>query len=285
MREFRDKVAVVTGAASGIGFGMAERFAAEGMKVVLADVEEAALEEANEKLSTSGATTLAVRTDVSNSEDVQALADQAFDAFGEVHVLCNNAGVAGGSMKPLWEQPLNDWRWVMGVNLWGVIHGMHAFLPRMVAQGTEGHVVNTASSAGLATGSGIYGVTKHAVVAFSESLYQGLGAMGSKIGVSVVCPGFVNTNIPESARNRPAGLPGDAPPETVAPEVQARIDYMRNMLRAGYPPSEVADAAFEGIREGRLYVVPAQDLVKEAIRVRLDNVRDERNPDMRALFA
>jgi short-subunit dehydrogenase len=173
----------------------------------------------------------------------------------------------------------------MGVNLWGVIHGVHAFLPRMVAQGTEGHIVNTASSAGLLLGGGIYGVTKHAVVALSEGLYQELRGRETKIGVSVVCPGFVNTNIPESARNRPADLPGDAPPDDVPPEVQARIDYLRSMLKSGYSPAEVAEAVFEGIREGRLYVVPAQDAIKAGIRSRLDAVREERNPEVRARFA
>ncbi|MEX0785379.1 MAG: SDR family NAD(P)-dependent oxidoreductase [Dehalococcoidia bacterium] len=282
MDEFQGRVAVVTGAASGIGFALAERFAGEGMKVVLADVEDGALAAANNRLADLGYTTLPVQADVSSLEDVQSLADRAFEAFGQVDVLCNNAGVSGGSMKALWDQPMNDWRWVMGVNLWGVIHGVHAFLPRMVAQGTDGHVVNTASSAGLLMGSGIYGVTKHAVVALSESLYQELGARDAKIGVSVLCPGFVNTNITESVRNRPAGLPGDALPEEIPPEVQQRIEYLRGMLKSGYPPSEVAEAVFQGIRERKLYVVPAQDMIKAGIRRRLDNVAEERNPDVRS---
>lgn len=284
MDEFQDRVAVVTGAASGIGFALAERFAKEGMKVVLADVEDGALDAANARLEDTGATTLPVKTDVSKWEDVDSLADRAFDAFGQVDVLCNNAGVSGGSMKALWDQPMNDWHWVMGVNLWGVIHGCHAFLPRMVAQGTDGHVVNTASSAGLLMGSGIYGVTKHGVVALSESLFQELGARETKIGVSVLCPGFVNTNITEAGRNRPAELPGDAIPDDLPPEVQQRIEYMRSMLKSGYPPSEVADAVFQGIRERTLYVVPAQDMIKEGIKRRLENVAEERNPELRQMF-
>ena len=278
MEEFKDRTAVITGAASGIGYALAERFGAEGMNVVMADVEERALEAAHNKLSDLGVNAIAVKADVSQLEEIQALADRAYDEYGAVHILCNNAGVGGGGMKPLWEQPLNSWRWVMGVNLWGVIHGIHAFLPRMVEQASEGHVVNTASSAGLMQGSGIYGVTKHAVVSLSEGLYQDLRGVESKIGVSVLCPGFVDTNITESERNRPENLPGDAPPEHIPEEVQQRIEMFRGLLKSGYRPSEIADAVFDGVREGKLYVVPAQPMIKEGIRSRLDNVANERNP-------
>ena len=278
MEEFRDRTAVITGAASGIGYALAERFGAEGMNVVMADVEEPALEAALNKLSDLGVNAIAVKADVSQLEQVQALADQAFDEFSAVDVLCNNAGVSGGSIKPLWEQPTNDWNWVMGVNLWGVIHGVQAFMPRMIAQGTEGHVVNTASTMGLLQGSGIYGVTKHAVVALSEALFQELAGLDAKIGVSVLCPGAVNTNVMDSARNRPADLPGDEPPEHVPEEVQQRIDFVRGLLQAGYPPSDMADAVFNGIKERKLYIVPAQPMIKEGIKARLDNIAHERNP-------
>ena len=282
MEDFKGRTAVITGAASGIGYGLAERFGAEGMNIVMADVEEGALERAHNKLSDLGVNAIAVKADVSQLEQIEALADRAFDEYGAVHILCNNAGVGGGGMKPLWEQPMTNWRWLMGVNFWGVVHGIHAFLPRMVAQDTEGHVVNTASSAGLMHGSGIYGVTKHAVVSLSESLYQELAGLGHKIGVSVLCPGLVNTNIMESERNRPDDLPGDPPPDHIPEEVQQRIDAFRGLLESGYQPSEVADAVFNGVREGKLYVVPAQPMIKEGIRRRLDNVANERNPEMPA---
>ena len=238
--------------------------------------------EATDLVHVGGDHAIAVKTDVSQAQQLEGLADKAYEAFGAVHILCNNAGVSGGGMKPLWDQPINNWKWVMGVNLWGVIHGIQAFMPRMVDQGTEGHIVNTASSAGLLQGSGIYGITKHAVVALSEALYQELAGLDAKIGVSVLCPGFVDTNITESDRNRPDDLPGDAPPEDIPEELQQRMDAFRGLLKSGYRPAEIADAVFEGVRESRLYVVPAQPMIKEGIKRRLENVADERNPDMQA---
>jgi NAD(P)-dependent dehydrogenase (short-subunit alcohol dehydrogenase family) len=177
MRDFRDRVAVVTGAVSGIGRALADRFAAEGMKVVLADIEEEALRLAEAEFREKGVDVLGVRTDVSKSEDLEKLAQQTLDAFGAVHIVCNNAGVAG-AWGQAWANTLDDWNWIMGVNLWGVIHGVRTFLPITLKQGEEGHIVNTASLAGLMPGRGIYGVTKQAVVALSESLYNDLKVMG-----------------------------------------------------------------------------------------------------------
>ena len=198
MNEFNGKVAVITGAASGIGRALADRCVHEGMKAVLADVEVDALAKTEASLKASGATVLAVQTDVSQARDVAALAEKTVEAFGAVHLLCNNAGV--GTEAAVWESTLEEWEWVMGVNLWGVIHGVRTFVPVMLAQDTECHIVNTASMAGLISGPGLgaYKVTKHAVVSLSETLHHELGERGAKIRVSVLCPGIVNTRIMES---------------------------------------------------------------------------------------
>ena len=280
MKEFRDRVAVVTGAASGIGRALADRFAAEGMKVVLADVEEDALRLAEAELREKSVDVLAVRTDVSKPEEIQKLAQQTLDAFGAVHIVCNNAGVAG-AWGQAWTNTLDDWNWIMGVNLWGVIHGVRTFLPIMLEQGEEGHVVNTASLAGLMPGRGIYGVTKQAVVALSESLYNDLKVMEAKIGVSVLCPGWVDTNISDAGRNRPAGLArtGDVIPEAQREQMETMV---RNLLKTGLQPSAVANQVLEAIQEDRLYIIthPEMDfLIKE----RFDSILSRTNPTARIL--
>src|SRR5215831_13355553 len=188
MKEFKGKVAVVTGAASGIGRALAEGCVREGMKVVLADVEVESLTKTEASMKAAGATVLAVRTDVSQARDIEALAQKTLDAFGAVHLLCNNAGVWTGAS--IWESTIADWEWVLGVNLWGVIHGVRFFVPVMLAQDTECHIVNTASIAGLIAypGAGIYKVTKHGVVTLSETLYYELAERGAKVHVSILCP-------------------------------------------------------------------------------------------------
>ena len=221
MKEFQDKVAVVTGAASGIGRALAGKCAALGMKVVLADVEESALWQAEYELQVSGAQVLAVRTDVSQADEVEALAKITFETYGAVHLLFNNAGVGAGTT--VWESSLADWQWVLGVNLWGVIHGVHFFVPRMLAQDSEGHIVNTASSAGLvsSSGLGIYKVSKHGVVTLSETLALELAAHGSKLKASVLCPEFVNTRIFDAERNRPQALQNAPQEQPTSPEMEA----------------------------------------------------------------
>jgi len=278
MKEFRDKVAVVTGAASGIGRALADRFAAEGMKVVLADVEEDALRLAEAEMREKGVDVLGVRTDVSKSEDLEKLAQQTLDAFGAVHIVCNNAGVAG-AWGQAWANTLDDWNWIMGVNLWGVIHGVRTFLPIMLEQGEEGHVVNTASLAGLMPGRGIYGVTKQAVVALSESLYNDLKMAQSKIGVSVLCPGWVDTNIIDAGRNRPAELARTA--DAITDTQREQIDsVVRNLLKTGLQPSAVADQVLEAIQEDKLYIIthPEMDFI---IKERFDNILSRNNPTAR----
>ncbi len=239
-------VAVITGAASGIGRGMAERFAAEGMAVVLADIEEEPLAKLEADLRTKGATVLAVKTDVSNAADVENLAVQTLDAYGAVHILCNNAGVV--CSRPIWEHTPADWEWVLGVNLWGVIHGIRAFVPRMLKQETKCHIVNTASILGLVRGpgEGIYKVSKHGVVALSETLADELAQKGSQIQVHVLCPGWVRTGILNSSRNRP----------DVELHHQSVTDSrnVRAEMEAGMSPAEVADHVYNAIQTDTFYI-------------------------------
>ena len=278
MKELRDRVAVVTGAASGIGRALAERFAAEGMKVVMADIEAGPLATAAATVRRTAPATLESRVDVSKPDDVERLARETYDAFGAAHVLCNNAGVA--VIGAVHEHTLADWQWVINVNLWGVIHGVRAFLPRMLAGGDEGHIVNTASMAGLTTAPfmSVYDVTKHGVVALSEAMYKEAQVTGSPIGVSVVCPGLIDTNIMRSSRNRPEAL---AEQGKAGPLAQAFGQNLSDRLAGGYPPSEVAEQVVEGIRVGRFYIVPAQPEVKGNISIRAQDLLELRNPTLR----
>jgi NAD(P)-dependent dehydrogenase (short-subunit alcohol dehydrogenase family) len=249
MEELAGRIAVVTGAASGMGLRFAERFAAEGMRVVLADVEEDALKAAEEGLSASGADVLAIRTDVSRWEDVEALAQATFDHFGTAHVVCNNAGVV--TAGPVEELTLDDWEWVLGVNLWGVIHGVKAFLPRMIEQG-EGHMVATASTAGLVASPSIgpYNVSKFGVVALMETVVRDLQARKSPVGASVLCPGEVATRIGEAERNRPAGSQHEA-----SDAEAAFLDAVGKMVPKGLDPAEVAGLVVEAIRHDRFWII------------------------------
>lgn len=274
MKEFKDKVALVTGAASGIGFALADRFASVGMKVVLADVEESALALAEQALRAKGAPVLAVRTDVSKAADVESLADAAYARFGAVHVLCNNAGVGCGGLS--WEQPLEDWEWVIGVNLWGVIHGTRTLLPRMLAQGTDGHVVNTASVAGLISSPymSVYQATKHAVVTMTESLRMELELTGAKVSASVLCPGFVQTRITDSDRNRPSSTRADRPESAALVTVR---EMARQQVAAGITPGEVAEVVLEAIRSDTFYILTHPRFAK-LIRTRMENILEGRPP-------
>ncbi len=275
MKELRGKTAVVTGAASGIGFALAERFAEEGMNVVLADIERAALDRALEKLG-AGGRLLGVATDVADPESVEALAQKAEAAFGKVHVVCNNAGVGTGG--PCWEQSLEDWRWVLGVNLWGVIHGIRCFVPRILAHGEGGHIVNTASVAGLLSPPfmSIYCATKHAVVAISECLHHELSLSAGNVHASVLCPAWVKTKIADAERNRPARLPAAAGP------TDQRVDMMQAILRqaveTGMDPRDVADRVVTAIREEQFWIL-THGKVKGAVSKRTEGIVAETNPE------
>jgi NAD(P)-dependent dehydrogenase (short-subunit alcohol dehydrogenase family) len=275
MKEFKGKVAVITGAASGIGRGIAERCVREGMKVVLADIEESTLTKAESELKTSGGTVLGVRTDVSKRSDVELLARQALQAFGQVHLLFNNAGVAAGGAP--WEATWNDWQWVINVNLWGVIHGVKVFTPLMLRQNTECHIINTSSAAGLIVGStsAPYAVTKHAVVALSESLYLTLQQRKSLVDVSVLCPGLVRTNIITAERNRPVELRNE--PITMTPEMQAGLAAFKAAMEASMLPLEVADVVFDAIKKEQFYILPHPEWT-EVIHLRTDKLLRMENP-------
>jgi len=248
------------------------------MKIVMADVEADALERAAAALRGRAAAVLATRVDVARAEDVERLARETYAAFGAAHVVCNNAGVA--VIGAVHEHSLADWQWVMGVNLWGVIHGVRAFVPRMLAGGDEGHIVNTASMAGLTTAPfmSVYDVTKHGVVALSESMYKEFTATGAPIGVSVVCPGLINTSIMRSSRNRPAELAEEG---KAGPMAQAFGQGLADRLTTGYPPSKVAEQVFHGIHDKRFYIVPAQPEVRQWATIRAQDIIELRNPTPR----
>ena len=252
MHDFRGKTAVVTGAASGIGRGLAARFAKAGMNVVLSDIEEGALKHATAVLEQEGHKAIGVVTDTMKRDSVQQLFEKSVDVFDKVHILCNNAGVASlGEARPVWEIGDTDWEWVMGVNFWGVLYGLQAFVPHMLEHGEESHIVNTASLAGLMPGGGVYGVSKHGVLALSEGLHRNLKESEAKIGASVLCPGFVNTRIFDAERNRPADLKR---------ETEDMSDVMRSaaesMLQLGKQPEEIADIVFESIEQNLFYILP-----------------------------
>ena len=279
MKDVRGKVAVITGAASGIGRGMAESFGAAGMKLVLADVDADRLALVARELEKTGAEVLPVKTDVSRQIEVDELARRALDAFGAVHVVCNNAGVAHGGV-PTWQSTLHDWEWIVGVNLMGVVHGVRTFTPLLLEQG-EGHIVNTASMAGLISGGGnaLYGVTKHAVVALSEALFNELAAQESaRVRVSVLCPGWINTQILQSSqRNQPEAVRHHLPQDRTSPEAEIRRKTVESLLASGLDPRRVGDLVLDAIREERFWILTHPQW-KSMIRHRMENILVERDP-------
>lgn len=283
MKDFEGKVAVVTGAASGMGLAFSHKFADEGMKVVLADIEAEPLSMAEAALKAKGAEVLSVRSNVMREDDVNALADAAFERFGNVHVLCNNAGVAATAAtlrsRP-WESPLADWEWTFGVNFMGVLYGIRAFIPRMLENGEEGHIVNTASMAGLLTGANPYNVSKHSVVCLTEGIYKEFKGMGAKLSASVLCPGLIKTAILESERNRPPEFGPATDLSAQRPELQAFSAGFEAALKMGYEPEEVAVQVFEAIRDDKFYIFPAQPNVLASVKARMEDILEQRNPSV-----
>jgi NAD(P)-dependent dehydrogenase (short-subunit alcohol dehydrogenase family) len=271
MKELRGKVAAVTGAASGLGRAMALAFADEGMHVALGDVSDTS--DTFAQVEARGVSALSMKLDVSQAPEVEAFAQMIDRELGGAHLICNNAGVS--PLGAAWETSEGDWRWILGVNLWGVIHGVRSFVPRLLAR-DEGHVVNTASVAGIINppGSAAYNVTKHAVVALSETLVHDLGERNSRVGVSVLCPAYVPTGIADSERNRPAGVePTLKTRETLAREAMLRKAVSSGRLSA----DDVARAVVQAVKEERFYVL-THPRIKGAIRARMEDILEERAP-------
>jgi len=275
MNEFNNKTAVVTGAASGIGLELAKLFAEQGMNVVLADIEQDKLDAAVSTIETLGAQAIGVLTDVGSAESVEALYQAAASRFGSVQVLCNNAGVFTGGH--VWEQTVDDYEWLIRVNQWGIIHGLRAFVPHMIAQGDECHIVNTSSMAAMCTlpFSGIYHMTKHAALALTECLYHELSMTAPQIGVSCLCPELVNTGIATSARNRPAELGKENITDMHTLSMTAITDATANSL----PPRVLAERVLQAIKDKVFYILPPADNPWRATaNSRLEDIQQVRNP-------
>ncbi len=291
MKEFADKTAVITGAASGIGRAIAERLGRERMKIVLADVEQTRLDEAVAALRARDVEAVGVVTDVSKYESVEELARRAVEEFGNVHVLCNNAGVGAHEDVPVWDLPLNDWRWTFSVNVWGVIHGIKAFVPGMLAHGEEGHVVNTSSGNGgliVIPTTPIYATTKSAVSTVTEALHYQLVQFGAKIRASVLYPGpnIVASNIFTASRNRPAEYARETPQIMPPMTLDAILDMAKGAgIELGTTePAEVAEHFFDGLLNDRYFILPASEEGDRRFRERAEAVLARRDPVPPRLF-
>jgi NAD(P)-dependent dehydrogenase (short-subunit alcohol dehydrogenase family) len=276
VQDLHGKVAVITGGASGIGNALARRFTSEGARVVIGDIEAGPLDEAVSALRASGAEAEGVVTDVTDPAQMQALADAAVARFGGVDVFCNNAGVGAGGLS--WEMPLSTWEWVIGVNLWGVIHGIRSFVPLLIAQ-PEGYIVNTASVAGLVAAPfmGPYNASKHAVVGVSETLHHELAMAAPHVKVSVLCPGWVNTKIAESGRNRPDRLQDGAAPDADGAAL------LRTFIEKGMPPDEVAAKVRDAMRAEQFWILTHDsegDFWVDGVNRRLRSIEARTNPQM-----
>lgn len=279
LQEFGGRVAVVTGAASGIGFALCERFARAGMQIVMADVEHERLKHAAAEIERQGVSVLAVRTDVSRADELVHLREATLERFGAVHVLCNNAGVFAGGLS--WDAVATDWEWVLGVNLFGILHGIRAFVPFMLEQNQPGHVVNTCSMAGLINMplSGAYSVSKHAALSLTETLYHELRIKQSPVGVSALCPELIRTRIGHSERNRPPHL--KRPEGASTPEQTLVEQAIKSSTEGGLDPAQMAERVFQGIRDDRFYLLAEEGSSWDrACQMRLEDIRLRRNPTL-----
>ncbi len=279
MKELSGKTAVITGAASGMGLAFAHRFAREGMNVVMSDIEEPRLAEAVAAVGEHGTGVVGHIADVADGDAVDRLGAATLEAFGAAHVVCNNAGVAGGLMDGRID--VNDWKWVIDVNLWGVIHGHRVFLPGMIEQG-EGHIVNTASMAGHFPGHSAYTASKWAVVGISQGLHQQMAATGSGVGVSCLCPGWVNTDIAKSDRNRPEWAAPDALVEPT-PEVEARWQFVTDALASGMAPDEVAGLVHDAVVNDKFWIFTDMGMVA-MLEDKHASIMENRNPQVMGLI-
>jgi NADP-dependent 3-hydroxy acid dehydrogenase YdfG len=277
MKEFKGKVAVITGAASGIGFGLAKKCVKEGMKVVISDTIEEDLIRAEQELKKMNGNVLSMVTDVSKAGDVELLAQKAYEEFSEVHLLFNNAGVSPNRTL-LWEHTLNDWNWILNVNLWGVIHGVKFFVPKMIEQNSEAHIINTASIMGLMKAGDLYSITKHAVVAISEALMSHLAPKTKLIKVSVLCPSFIRSKILESEDIRPERFENDPSEIILHPEMEQNRNWMREQNASGLTPEECAEITFSAIKNEDFYIftdksVTSKNPIKQRFRKILKNLK------------
>ncbi|MGH3252724.1 MAG: SDR family NAD(P)-dependent oxidoreductase [Trebonia sp.] len=252
MEEFAGKTAIVTGAGSGMGKAFALRWGAEGMNVVIGDIQQDALDATAAELSAAGVAVVALRTDVSKLADIEALADAAEQRFGKIHLVNNNAGVEGYLDGPIWEASAKDWDWTLSVNLMSVIYGIRTFVPRMRAHGEPGHVINTCSMTSVIAASNMYGICKHAILAMTEVLAADLQAAGASIGATGLCPGIIATNLFHGSRNRPTALANDSGMSSSGASLR---DHMHAALSKGMPPSEVAELLVTAVRENQLYLL------------------------------
>jgi len=278
MKELEGKVAVVTGAAAGIGLAMAERFANEGMQVILADRDVGGVREAARELVDGGLKAHSIAVDVTVPGEVEEFADEVFRDFGNVHLLCNNAGVLG-RVQSSWEQPMENWRWVFDVNVLGVAHGLHYFLPRMIEAGEQGYVLNTGSVAGLLSGPFFapYNASKHAVVAMSECLHHELRAVGSRVEVGVLCPGWVHTGLATFEDKAPDTVKQANAKAAASRQAQERDVAVRKMVADSISPAKIAEIVVEAVKEGRFYIFPHPER-KADIRNRMETILEEGIP-------
>ena len=277
MKDFKDKVAVITGAGRGIGRGIAERCVREGMKVVLSGIGIESISKTQADLEAMGGDVIAVQADVSKYEDIERLAQVALNRYGAVHMLVNNAGVGTGGT--IYESTLQDWKWVLDVNLWGVIHGVKVFVPILMEQDTACHIVNVASTAGLLYGSlsGIYRLSKHAVVSLTETLYFEMADYAPNVGVTCLCPGFVKTDMLTGERNRPQELQNDPSEVSENEDVEQMMQFLTSAIEQGISPEECTGALFEGISNNQLYVLTETQSLG-IIEERMQNILKRQNP-------